>query len=50
MGKFPEGDIEIARVKICLKCKSRNVYTRSKCRNCGSAAFRPKRREIRAKK
>ncbi|MFA6530135.1 MAG: 50S ribosomal protein L40e [Candidatus Micrarchaeia archaeon] len=50
MGKFPEGDAEIAKIVICRKCKTRNKKTVLKCRKCGSIALRPKRKDIRAKK
>ncbi len=50
MGKFPEADLEIARVAICLRCKTRNKRTVKNCRKCGSSYLRPKRKEIRAKK
>jgi large subunit ribosomal protein L40e len=50
MGKFPEADARIAQINICKKCKTRNKRSVEKCRNCGSAHLRPKRREIRAKK
>ena len=45
MGKFPEADAEIVKVKICLRCKARNPITAKKCRKCGSTYFRPKRKE-----
>ena len=50
MGKFPEADKRISDTNICLKCKTRNPKTVKKCRKCGSTYFRPKRKEIRAKK
>jgi large subunit ribosomal protein L40e len=50
MGKFPEADAELAKIKICRKCKARNSANRKKCRKCGSPYLRPKRREIRTKK
>lgn len=50
MGKFPEADKRISDTLICLKCKTRNRKTAKKCRKCGSGYFRPKRKEIRAKK
>jgi large subunit ribosomal protein L40e len=50
MGKFPEADLRLAEINICRKCKTRNRKSVEKCRNCGSAYMRPKRREIRAKK
>ena len=50
MGKFPEADSEIAKINICLKCKTRNKKTVKICRKCGSKDLRPKRKEIRAKK
>ena len=36
MGKFPEADAEIAKVWICLRCKTRNHRGAKKCRKCGS--------------
>lgn len=50
MGKFPEADARIAKISICRKCKSRNSRENDKCRKCGSAYMRPKRKDIRAKK
>ncbi|MEM4166507.1 MAG: hypothetical protein QW255_04090 [Candidatus Bilamarchaeaceae archaeon] len=50
MGKFPEGDAELSKIVICRRCKTRNKVGVEKCRKCGSAYLRPKRREIRAKK
>ena len=50
MGKFPEADARLAQILICRKCKTRNSINLDKCRKCGSAYMRPKRREIRAKK
>lgn len=50
MGKFPEADLRLSQIQICLKCKTRNKKTVTKCRKCGSKALRPKRKEIRAKK
>jgi len=50
MGKFPEADKRLSEILICRKCKSRNKKTAKKCRKCGSAYMRPKRKEIRVKK
>jgi len=50
MGKFPEADLELAKIWICRRCKTRNKAGAEKCRKCGSEYLRPKRREIRAKK
>jgi ribosomal protein L40E len=50
MGRFPEADAELAEIKICLRCKTRNSVNRKKCRKCGSTYFRPKRRDIRTKR
>ena len=52
MGKFPEADAELMKIVVCRKCKTRNKKGAKKCRECGADAknFRPKRREIRAKK
>lgn len=50
MGKFPEADAVLAKISVCLKCKTRNKRGMDKCRKCGSKFLRPKRREIRAKK
>jgi large subunit ribosomal protein L40e len=50
MGKIPEADAELARIKICLRCKARNPITAKKCRKCGYKRFRKKSAVIRTKK
>jgi len=50
MGKFPEADKRLSQITVCRRCKTRNKKDSKKCRKCGSAYLRPKRKEIRAKK
>lgn len=50
MGKFAEADALISKIVICRKCKSRNKKGALHCRKCGYKAFRPKRKDMRAKK
>ncbi len=50
MGKFAEADALISKIVICKKCKTRNKKGSDHCRKCGADAFRPKRKDIRAKK
>jgi len=50
MGKFPEADLELASIWICLRCKTRNKKGAKKCRKCGSKYLRPKSKEIKSKK
>lgn len=50
MGKFPEADARLSSLTVCRRCKTRNKRGTEKCRKCGSAYLRPKRKEIRAKK
>lgn len=50
MGKFTEADAEIAKTRVCRRCKSRNKMGVAKCRKCGSRYLRPKNKEIKAKK
>ena len=33
------------KIKICMKCKSRNAWTSTKCRKCGYKALRAKHKE-----
>jgi large subunit ribosomal protein L40e len=49
MGKFPIADAELAKIKICKKCKARNFYGAVKCRKCGSPYLRPKRKDLKTK-
>lgn len=50
MGKFAIADARLAGKMICRKCKARNPMGATRCRKCGYAALRPKRKEMRAKK
>jgi ubiquitin-large subunit ribosomal protein L40e len=50
MGKFPEADALLSAIIICSKCKTRNKKGAAHCRKCGYKHFRPKRKDIRAKK
>ncbi|NPA22245.1 MAG: 50S ribosomal protein L40e [Candidatus Micrarchaeota archaeon] len=50
MGRIPEADAELARIKICLKCKARNSINAVRCRKCGYTRFRKKETTVKAKK
>ena len=50
MAKFPEAEAEFGKVKICLKCKSRNPKPVKKCRKCGYTKFRPKKKDTKKKR
>ncbi len=50
MAKFPEAEKELSEILVCLRCKTRNKKTATKCRKCGSKYLRRKNREVRAKK
>lgn len=50
MGKFPIADAEISKVYVCKKCKARNHAGAKKCRRCGYAYLRPKRKDVKARK
>ena len=50
MGKFPIADAEISKIVICKRCKARNRVGAEKCRMCGYAYLRPKRKDIKVKK
>ncbi len=50
MGKFPLADQVLTSMVICRKCKARNKAGIEKCRKCGSAYLRPKRKDKRVKK
>ncbi|MCC7570141.1 50S ribosomal protein L40e [Candidatus Micrarchaeota archaeon] len=49
MAKFPEAEIEFNKIKICLKCKTRNPKGVKKCRKCGYTTFRPKKKDTKKK-
>ena len=50
MGKFPLADAELSKISICKRCKARNRAGATKCRSCGYAYLRPKRKDIKVKK
>lgn len=50
MAKFAVAEAELTRVVVCRKCKSRNSLRNEKCRKCGYAFLRPKKKEVRRKK
>ena len=50
MGKFTLADAELAKIMICKRCKARNRLGADKCRRCGYAYLRPKRKDIKVKK
>ena len=50
MGRFPVADAELARIKICRKCKARNSVNATRCRKCGGVYLRPKNKESKSKK
>lgn len=50
MGKHAIADAEISKIFICRKCKGRNKRGAEKCKRCGYAHLRPKRKDLRAKK
>ncbi|MDE1856994.1 MAG: 50S ribosomal protein L40e [Candidatus Micrarchaeota archaeon] len=50
MGKFALADAEISKIWICRRCKARNKAGSEKCRKCGYAYLRPKKKELKTKK
>ena len=46
MGKFPLADLQIKKIWVCRKCKSRNHAGAEKCRRCGYKYLRSKKTDV----
>ncbi|OYT63547.1 50S ribosomal protein L40e [Methanosarcinales archaeon ex4572_44] len=50
MARFPEAEVRILHIKICMRCNARNPVRATRCRKCGYKNLRMKSKESRGGK